>query len=46
MPAEGLTKNLPQAKFKQFKATLNLQDIRQAIEETENGKQRIWIEES
>ena len=34
MPADGLTKNLPRAKFEHFLTLLNLQDIRQAIKGT------------
>jgi hypothetical protein len=32
IPADGLTKNLPRFKFENFRALLNLQDIRAKIE--------------
>jgi hypothetical protein len=35
MPADGLTKNLPRYKFENFRALLNLQDVRAKIETIE-----------
>lgn len=38
MPADGLTKTLSRAKFERFRALLNLQDVSQTVERSEEEK--------